>query len=192
MAQLQQVLGEEAIIATDVGQHQMHTAQYYPFTRPRSFISSCGLGTMGYGMGAAVGAQTGNPARRVALITGDGSFHMNMSEMATAVTEGLPILVLVMNNGVLGMVRQWQSMFYEKRYSQTDLLEDVDFCKIAQGFGLPAVRLTRGGEVENALRKALAAEGPAFIECMVDHDEKVLPMVAPGDSIDRLMLAVDS
>ena len=180
LAQLQQVLGEDAIIATDVGQHQMHTAQYYPFTRPRSFISSCGLGTMGYGMGAAVGAQVGNPNRRVALITGDGSFHMNMNEMATAVTEGLPIMVLVMNNGVLGMVRQWQRLFYEGRYSATTLNRKTDFVKLAEAFGALGLRIERQEEIRPTLEQAAASGRPCIIDCVIDKDASVYPIIPPG------------
>lgn len=180
LAQLQQVLGEDAIIATDVGQHQMHTAQYYPFTRPRSFISSCGLGTMGYGMGAAVGAQVGNPNRRVALITGDGSFHMNMNEMATAVTEGLPIIVLVMNNGVLGMVRQWQRLFYEGRYSATTLNRKTDFVKLAEAFGALGLRIERQEEIRPTLEQAAASGRPCIIDCVIDKDASVYPIIPPG------------
>ncbi len=180
LGQLQQVLGEDAIIATDVGQHQMHTAQYYPFTQPRSFLSSCGLGTMGYGMGAAVGAQTGNPHRRVALITGDGSFHMNMSEMATAVTEGLPLLVLVMNNGVLGMVRQWQRLFYDCRYSSTTLNRQTDFVKLAEAFGALGLRIESREQIRPVLEQAAASGRPCVIDCVLDKDASVYPIIPPG------------
>src|SRR5699024_3487104 len=146
--------GKNAIIATDVGQHQMWTAQYYPFTRPRSFITSGGLGTMGFGMGAAIGAAVGNPDRRVVLFTGDGSFHMNMNELATAVSYGLPVVVIVMNNGALGMVRQWQKLFFHERYSHTTLHRATDYVKLADAMGAAGYRMESPDQIASVLNMA--------------------------------------
>ena len=166
----------------------MIMAQYYQFTRPRSFVSSCGLGTMGFGMGAAIGAKIANPKRPVVLVTGDGSFHMNMNELATAVSEKLPIVVLIFNNHVLGMVRQWQTTFYEKRYSQTDPHRRTDFVKLAEGFGLKGYRCTNLPEFQAAFADALKQKGPTWIECIIDKDEKVLPMIPGGGDINDIIM----
>ena len=182
---------DNTIVATDVGQHQMWTAQFYRFRSPRTFLTSGGLGTMGFGLGAAIGAKVANPHRPVVLVTGDGSFRMNLNELTTIARYKIPVVILLMNNHTLGMVRQWQSLFFEKRYSQTSLPEDVDFCKIAEAFGVPSWRLTERQDVDRALTWALGCGGAAFVECTIDTNEKVLPMVAPGDSIDRLILSAD-
>ena len=177
---LRRALGEEGIVVTDVGQHQMWTAQYYRFMKPRSFVSSCGLGTMGFGMGAAIGAKAGNPDRPVALVTGDGSFHMNLNELATAVTQKLPLLVLVMNNGVLGMVHQWQSLFYGGRYSQTVPERPTDFVRLAEAFGARGYRLEHKKDIPDMFREALASGETCVVDCRVDAAERVFPIIPPG------------
>lgn len=182
---------DDAIVCTDVGQHQMWTAQFYRFRGSGVFITSGGLGTMGFGLGAAIGCKLAHPARPVVLVTGDGSFRMNLNEMTTIARYKLPVVILLMNNSVLGMVRQWQTLFYDRRYSQTTLSEEVDFGKIAEGYGIPSWVVKERGEVDRALTWALGCGGPALVEFKIDSDEKVLPMVAPGDSIDRLILNVD-
>jgi acetolactate synthase-1/2/3 large subunit len=174
------IAGENAIIVTDVGQHQMITVQYYRFVKPRSFISSCGLGTMGFGMGAAVGAQLASPGRPVVLITSDGSFHMNMAELATAVTEKLPLVVLVMNNGVLGMVRQWQRLFYGSRFSSTTPNRATDFVKLAEALGAHGLHLQRKADISAVLEEALHCGGPCLVDCSVDRDDNVFPIIPPG------------
>ncbi len=171
----------EALITTDVGQHQMWAAQYYRYTKPRTFLSSGGLGTMGYGLGACIGAQLGQPDKLCINIAGDGCFRMNMNELATASRYNIPIIQVVINNHVLGMVRQWQTLFYGKRYSQTVLNDRVDFCKVAEGLGCTAIRVTTREEVEPAIEKALKA--PVLIECLIPEDDKVFPMVPAGAPI---------
>ena len=161
----------------------MFTAQYYPFSKPRSLVSSCGLGTMGYGMGAAIGAKVANPERPVILVTGDGSFHMNMNELATAVSERLPIVILIMNNQVLGMVRQWQTMFYQSRYSETSLGRRTDYVQLAAAFGGKGLRICDKSETRATLQEALAVtDGPVVIECVTHCDNNVFPMIPPGGS----------
>jgi acetolactate synthase-1/2/3 large subunit len=184
-------LGYDAIVATDVGQHQIWTAQFYPVTRPRSFISSGGLGTMGFGLGAAMGAKIGNPGRPTVLFTGDGSFRMNCGEMATLKNYDVPLLVVVCNNHVLGMVRQWQSLFYEGRYAETNLDRPPDFVKLAEAYGLPAYRAGSEAAFKAALDQALkdiASGSAALIEAILDQDEKVLPMVPGGRPIDEQIM----
>lgn len=188
LSELQKSVPGDTIIATDVGQHQMITAQHYRFTHSRTFISSCGLGTMGYGMGAAVGCAVGNPGRRVVLITGDGCFHMNMAELAVAVTEKLPIVVVVMRNGVLGMVRQWQKLFFDRRYSATTLNRQTDFVKLAEAFGAKGLRLERGEDIPAVLSQALAAEGPVVVDCVLSANEDVFPIIPPGGSEQDMIL----
>ena len=179
---------ENTVIATDVGQHQMWAAQFVDFERPRRIASSGGLGTMGYGLGAAIGAQIASGDRTI-LITGDGSFGMNLNELATAVTYNIPVTIIIMNNGVLGMVRQWQTLFYGKRYSNTVLGRKTDFVKLADAFGAAGERVFTIEEFEKALRKALDHNGPYLIDVMIDKDEFVLPMLPPGGSIDDIIVS---
>lgn len=173
----------EAVLVTEVGQHQMWAAQYYKYTKPRTLLTSGGLGTMGYGLGASIGAQIGNPDKQVINIAGDGCFRMNMNEIATAVREKLPLIEVIINNHVLGMVRQWQDLFYEKRYSATVLDDGVDFVKLAEAMGAKGYRATSREEFNNILKEALAAKEPVVIDCIINCDDKVWPMVAPGAAI---------
>ena len=173
----------DSIVVTDVGQHQMWTAQYYNFRKPRTFISSGGLGTMGYGMGAAIGSQSSNPDKRVVLITGDGSFHMNLNELATVVSYDLPIVIVVMNNTVLGMVRQWQKIFYGNRFAATSPYRKTDFVKLADAFGLKGMRINSDDEIESVLNEAFAYGKCVLVECVVSPDCNVLPMIPPGGSV---------
>ena len=180
---IDRVTGGEAIITTDVGQHQMWAAQYFHYTKPRTFLSSGGLGTMGYGLGACIGAQVGQPDKICINIAGDGCFRMNMNELATASRYNIPIVQVVINNHVLGMVRQWQTLFYGKRYSQTVLNDGVDFCKVAEGLGCEAIRVTSKDEVEGAIKKAIDLKRPVLVECIIPEDDKVFPMVPAGAPI---------
>ena len=173
----------DAIICTDVGQHQMWAAQFYKYINPRSFLTSGGLGTMGYGLGAAIGAQVGQPDKLVFNIAGDGCFRMNLIELATASRYNIPIIEVVINNRVLGMVRQWQTLFYGKRYSATELYDKVDFVKTAEGLGVKAIKVTKKEEVEGAIQEAINAGGPVVLDVQINSDDKVFPMVAPGASI---------
>ena len=177
-----------AIITTEVGQHQMWAAQFFKYTMPRTFISSGGLGTMGYGTGASIGAQIGRPDVPVVHIAGDGSFRMNCNELATISHYDVPVIIIVMNNTTLGMVRQWQTAFYEKRYSQTTLDRGPDFTLLAEAFGVKGYTVRTQEDFIEAFSEALAAHKPAVLNCFIDMDEKVLPMVAPGAAIDNLIL----
>jgi len=183
MEVIDKVTEGDAIITTDVGQHQMWAAQYYTYSKPRTFISSGGLGTMGYGLGACIGAKMGRPEKLCINIAGDGCFRMNMNELATASRYDIPIIQVVINNHVLGMVRQWQTLFYGERYSQTVLEDKVDFVKVAEGLGCEAIRVTSCEEVEPAIRKAISLKAPVLIECMIPKDDKVFPMVPAGAAI---------
>lgn len=181
----------DAIIVTEVGQHQMWAAQYFKYTKPRTLLTSGGLGTMGYGLGAAIGAQIANPDKQVINIAGDGCFRMNMNEIATAVRQQIPLIQVVINNHVLGMVRQWQDLFYEKRYSSTVLNDGVDFVKLAEAMGATGYRATSREEFNAAFSKALASKTPIVIDCIIDSDDKVWPMVAPGEAISTAFNAED-
>lgn len=185
------MMKDEDIIVTDVGQHQMWVAQHYKFMKPRTFVTSGGLGTMGFGLGAAIGAAKGKPDRRVVLFTGDGSFHMNINELVTLASYELPVVVVVMNNTVLGMVRQWQKLFYERRFSQTDPKRKTDFVKVAQGYGLDAMRISCAGEVESVLRQAFELNKPVVVDCRISPDCNVLPMIPPGASADKIIVEMD-
>ena len=181
--------GPEAVYVTDVGQHQMWAAQYLRHAKSRGFITSGGLGTMGFGYGAAIGAQMAlGRDQRVVMFTGDGSFHMNLNEACTAVSYELPIITVIFNNSVLGMVRQWQTTFYEKRYSQTDPHRKTDFVKLAEGFGLKGYRCRNLPEFQAAFADAMKQKGPTWIECIIDKDEKVLPMIPGGGDINDIIM----
>ena len=183
MEKLDELTGGDAIISTEVGQHQMWAAQYYKYKKPRQLLTSGGLGTMGYGLGASLGAKSACPDKTVVNIAGDGCFRMNMNELATASRSNIPIIEIVFNNHVLGMVRQWQTLFYGKRYSHTVLNDGVDFVKLAEAMGVKGYRITKKEEVEPVLKEAIAAGVPVLIECLIDSDDKVFPMVAPGKSL---------
>ena len=181
----------DTIVTTEVGQHQMWTALFYHFEKPRTFLTSGGLGTMGFGTGAAIGAQFANPDKTVVHFAGDGSFRMNCNELATISHYGLPIIIIIFNNGALGNVRQWQTLFYEKRYSATTLDFAPDFVKLADAYGVTGVRVTDEAEFKKAFDAALASGKPAVIDAAIDKDEMVLPMIPPGKSVDRIMMDID-
>ena len=188
---LYEITNGEAIITTEVGQHQMWAAQFYKYSRPRTFLTSGGLGTMGYGLGASIGAKVANPDKIVCNIAGDGCFRMNMNEIATATRSNIPIIQIVFNNHVLGMVRQWQTLFYGQRYSYTTLNDSVDFVKLAEAMGAKAYRITKKEEVEPVLREAIALNAPVVLDCIIDSDDKVWPMVAPGAAIENVFSEED-
>lgn len=179
--------GRKTIITTDVGQHQMWTAQNYCFEEPRTLISSGGLGTMGYGFPAAIGAQIALPESTVFCIAGDGSFQMNIQELATAANYKIPVKVAIINNGYLGMVRQWQELFFKKRYSSTTLSGNPDFCKVAQAYGITGIRVSSPGEVEQAINRALSEQGPVVLDLLVEPEDNVFPMVAPNSPLNEIM-----
>ena len=181
---ISELTNNEAIITTDVGQHQMWAAQYYKYRTPRQLLTSGGMGTMGYGVGACIGAKLGRPEKTVINIAGDGCFRMNMNEIATATRYNIPIIQIVFNNHALGMVRQWQTLFYGKRYSSTILEDKVDYCKVSEAMGAKAIRVTAREEVDDAVKTALAAGEPVVIEVVIGQDDKVWPMVAPGAAIE--------
>ncbi|MCD6527054.1 MAG: biosynthetic-type acetolactate synthase large subunit [Desulfuromonas sp.] len=180
---------DDAIIATEVGQHQMWTAQFYDFTQPRTFVTSGGLGTMGYGLPAAVGAQAAFPGRQVIDISGDGSFQMNSQELATLVQYRLPVKIVILNNNFLGMVRQWQQLFFDKRYSQTCMELPIDFIKLAEAYGATGLQATKVEDVEAVLKKGLETPGPVIMEFKVSREENVLPMVPAGAGLNEMVLA---
>ena len=182
-----EILGSGTIVATDTGQHQMWTAQHWKFEKPGTLLSSGGFGTMGYGLGAAIGASIANPGKRVLLVTSDGSFRMNMNELATVSRNKLPITILLLNNHSLGMVRQWQNLFCEKRFSGTDLGDEVDYVKLANAFGITGRRIYCEDELDAALDIAKSGSTASLIECVIDKDEMVLPIVPPGMGINNMI-----
>ncbi len=189
--EIDRVTKGSAVITTDVGQHQMWAAQYYKYSMPRTLLTSGGLGTMGYGLGACIGAKMGQPDKICINIAGDGCFRMNMNELATASRYNIPIIQVVINNHVLGMVRQWQTLFYGKRYSQTVLNDGVDFCKVAEGLGCEAIRVTKKEEVAPAIERAIALKKPVLLDCIIPEDDKVFPMVPAGAPISEAFDAED-
>ncbi|MBQ2679963.1 MAG: biosynthetic-type acetolactate synthase large subunit [Firmicutes bacterium] len=191
ISEVAKIMPEDAIVTTDVGQHQVWTAQHYPFKLPRTFLSSGGLGTMGYGLGAAIGAKVGNPGRKVVMFTGDGSFHMNMNELATAATYDLDILIVVLNNGVLGMVRQWQKLMYNQHYSQTTLHRKTDYVKLADAFGGKGFNVTTKAELAEVLEKVKDMKGFVILNVAIDKDVNVLPMVPPGNAYNQQVFEIE-
>ncbi len=191
LEKLSELTQSEAILTTEVGQHQMWAAQFYDFKHPRQFITSGGLGTMGFGLGASIGAQVANPGNRVINIAGDGSFHMNANELSTAAKYNIPIIELLFNNEVLGMVRQWQKLFYDGRFSQTTLDKKTDYEKLAEAYGVKAMTIATKDDIEPVLKAALKEEGPVFINCIIDRDINVLPMVPAGASVEEPMLEIN-
>jgi len=186
---LRELADDDAIVTTEVGQHQMWTAQFFAFIQPRTFLSSGGLGTMGYGLPAALGAQVAFPKRQVIDISGDGSFQMNSQELATMVQYRLPVKIVILNNNFLGMVRQWQQLFFDKRYSQTCMELPIDFTKLAEAYGATGLQATKPEEVEDVIRKAFATDGPVIMEFKVAREENVLPMVPAGAGLNEMVLA---
>jgi acetolactate synthase-1/2/3 large subunit len=186
---LRELSDPDAIISTDVGQHQMWTAQFFGFTCPRTILSSGGLGTMGYGLPAAMGAQAAFPDRQVITICGDGGVQMNIQEVATLVQNRLPVKIVILNNNFLGMVRQWQELFFDKRYSQTCMEHPIDFIKLAEAYGAKGFRATRPDEVESTIKQAFATSGPVIMEFKIAREEKVLPMVPAGAALNEMVLA---
>jgi acetolactate synthase-1/2/3 large subunit len=183
-------LHKDGIVATDVGQHQMWTAQTYRFEKPRRLLTSGGLGTMGFGLGAAIGAAAAT-GQRVVLVTGDGCFHMNMNELVTAAAYKLPVTVLVFNNNVLGMVYQWQKLFYGKRFSSTVLNRPTDYLKLAEAMGAAGFEIRKNGDIDAVLKKALSVNGPALVNCIIGSDENVVPMIPAGKSAESIILEIN-
>ncbi len=186
---IRELTNDDAIVTTEVGQHQMWTAQFFDFVQPRTFLTSGGLGTMGFGLPAALGAQVAFPARQVIDISGDGSFQMNSQELATLVQYRLPVKIAILNNNFLGMVRQWQEMFFNRRYSQTCMELPIDFVKLAEAYGATGLRAEKPDEVEPLIRKALATPGPVIMEFKVAREENVMPMVPPASGLNEMVLA---
>jgi acetolactate synthase I/II/III large subunit len=186
---LRELTNDDAIITTEVGQHQMWTAQFFNFSQPRTFLTSGGLGTMGFGLPAALGAQAAFPERQVIDISGDGSFQMNSQELATLVQYRLPVKIVILNNNFLGMVRQWQQLFFSRRYSQTCMELPIDFVKLAEAYGATGLRATTVEEVAEVIRKGLATPGPVIMEFKVAREENVLPMVPAGAGLNEMVLA---
>ncbi|MDT8441234.1 MAG: biosynthetic-type acetolactate synthase large subunit [Desulfuromonadales bacterium] len=186
---LREFAAEDAIVTTEVGQHQMWTAQFFDFIQPRTFLSSGGLGTMGFGLPAALGAQAAFPKRQVIDISGDGSFQMNSQELATLVQYRLPVKIVILNNNFLGMVRQWQQLFFDKRYSQTCMETPIDFVKLAEAYGATGLRAGKPDEVEEVIRKAFATDGPVIMEFKISREENVMPMVPAGAGLNEMVLA---
>ena len=184
---LRRLTPDDTIVATDVGQHQMWAAQHFELRHPRTFLTSGGLGTMGYGMGAAIGAQFAYPDRQVILVSGDGSFHMNLNELTTMASYNLPIVVVVMNNQVLGMVRQWQKVFYGRRFSATDPHRKTDLVKLAEAFGCTGMRIEKAADIEPVLKAALNLHGPVVVDCRISPDVNVLPMIPPGGTVEEII-----
>lgn len=191
MEEIYRVTKGDAVITTDVGQHQMWAAQYYAYKEPRQLLTSGGLGTMGFGLGAAMGAKMGRPDQTVINIAGDGCFRMNMNEIATLSRYRIPVIEVVINNHVLGMVRQWQTLFYKQRYSYTVLDDATDFVKVAEALGAKGIRVTKKEEIAPAIEEAIAYGGPVVIDCQIDRDDKVFPMVAAGAAIEEVFDADD-
>ena len=185
---LRELSDDDAIIATDVGQHQMWTAQFFQFNKPRTLLSSGGLGTMGYGLPAAMGAQAAFPKRQVIAICGDGGVQMNIQEIATLVQNRLPVKIVILNNNFLGMVRQWQELFFDKRYSQTCMELPIDFVKLADAYGAKGFSTSKPGEVETVIKQAFKEKGPVIMEFKIAREEKVLPMVPAGASLNEMVL----
>ena len=188
--ELDRLTDGKAIISTEVGQHQMWAAQYYNFKCPRSFASSGGLGTMGYGFGAGMGAKVGNPDRTVVNIAGDGSFFMNCNELSSLAKHNIPLIELVFENNTLGMVRQWQRLFYDKRFSQTDIDRGTDLMKLADAFGIEGVRITKKSEIKPMLEKALSCGRPCLVDVIINKDINVLPMVPAGADVSEPIMDI--
>lgn len=191
LRELETLRKPDDIVVTDVGQHQMWAAQECGFKKPRTFLTSGGLGTMGYGMGASIGAFMGCPNKKVFLITGDGSFHMNMNEMVTLKSYNIPVIIMVFNNTVLGMVRQWQKLFYDRRFSETDPHRATDFVQAAKSFGIEGMRVSKSEDIKPALEKAISLNAPVLIDFCISPDANVLPMIPPGKDIDDIILNLD-
>jgi acetolactate synthase-1/2/3 large subunit len=186
---LRELTSDDAIVTTEVGQHQMWTAQFFGFSQPRTFLTSGGLGTMGFGLPAALGAQAAFPDRQVIDVSGDGSFQMNSQELATLVQYRLPVKIAILNNNFLGMVRQWQQLFFDRRYSQTCMELPIDFIKLAEAYGATGLRATTPEEVETVIKTALATPGPVIMEFKVAREENVMPMVPAGAGLNEMVLA---
>ena len=191
LGELQRQTDSDCILTTEVGQHQMWVAQFFRFRYPRRLLTSGGLGTMGYGLGAAIGAKSAYPDKPVINIAGDGSFHMNCQELSTLAHYNLPVIELIFNNQVLGMVRQWQKLFYERRFSHTDVQQSTDIEKLAEAFGIKALTIAKIDDIAPVLKEALAHNGPVVINCIIDKDLNVLPMVKAGAPVSEPMLYME-